>query len=270
MHKGNGREGWKMIKGCEWEDGLQHGIVAIDFDGKKSVEYVTSLEPIKGPLDAVMLLRKKFLAGLDVECQLLLGLDDNDKPVEGKLLTYGSKYGCIVFDRTPMAQYMVSSKCKKFIFIHNHLSGNVTPSQDDLRCVGMLSELGYLINKQIEDSIIVSVERNRYYSMREEKVFERIDNDTFLHLKQMEEDYFHNRKSPWEGEKKEYKELDSDMAVTLTLEEAKLLEEIMKKIERKKNIKKNNEMEGMQKSTENSRAGHENIIDYQFVKKNTR
>lgn len=222
----------RLLQNFKWDENLQYGIVMIDMDGKGSVEHFLQLNPIKTPLDAVMLMRDKFLRKLDIECQLLLGLDENDKPVEGKLITYGSKYGCVVFDRTPMTQYMVASKCKKFIFIHNHLSGNITPSQDDMQCVRLLCELGYLINKQIEDSIIVSVEKNRYYSMRNQKVFEHIDNETFLYLKQIQENAGEGREKLWNSQCE--CEMDSEHTIEMTLEEAKVLDEIMRKMEAKR------------------------------------
>ncbi len=221
-----------LLQDFKWDENLQYGIVVIDMNGEGSAEHFLQLNPIKTPLDAIMLMRDKFLRKLDIECQMLLGLDENNKPVEGKLITYGSKYGCVVFDRTPMTQYMVASKCKKFIFIHNHLSGNVTPSQDDMQCVRLLCELGYLINKQIEDSIIVSVERNRYYSMRNEKVFEHIDNETFLYLKQLQENSCKGREKLWNSQCD--CEMNSEYTIDITPEEARVLEVIMKKIEAKK------------------------------------
>lgn len=257
-----------MLQNFKWEENLQYGIVMIDMNGKGSVEHFLQLNPIKTPLDAIMLMRDKILRKLDVECQMLLGLDENDKPVEGKLITYGSKYGCVVFDRTPMAQYMVTSKCKKFIFIHNHLSGNVTPSQDDMQCVKLLCELGYLINKQIEDSIIVSVERNRYYSMRNHKVFEHIDNETFLYLKQIQENAYNGREKLWDSQCE--CEMDSEYMIDMTPEEAIALESIMQKMEKRKSEEKSrdkgnivsDELEEMTSEVQKDETLNEKMVDF--------
>lgn len=259
----------RVLQNYKWDENLQYGVVMIDLDGTGSVEHFLQLTPIKTPLDAVMLMREKFLRKLDIECQLLLGLDENNKPVEGKLLTYGSKYGCIVFDRTPMAQYMVTSKCKKFIFIHNHLSGNVTPSQDDMQCVKLLCELGYLINKQIEDSIIVSVEKNRYYSMRNQNVFEQIDHETFLYLKQLQENAYKGREKLWDSPCE--CEMNSELMIDMTPEEAKALESIMQKMEKKKltemETEKDREVEVLKTEEEEkgqiSQNVNENMVDFQ-------
>lgn len=53
-----------------------------------------------------------------------------------------------------------------FVLVHNHPSGDVTPSKEDITVVKTITDLSKLMEITFDDNIIVG--RNRYYSFREE------------------------------------------------------------------------------------------------------
>lgn len=59
----------------------------------------------------------------------------------------------------------VLSDAPRFIFVHNHPSGNVTPSKDDVITTQRLANAAKMLDIQMSDSIIIG--RNEYYSFRE-------------------------------------------------------------------------------------------------------
>jgi DNA repair protein RadC len=53
------------------------------------------------------------------------------------------------------------------ILLHNHPSGDPTPSRDDIYLTGRIRECGELLGIELSDHIIIG--DNRYYSFRENK-----------------------------------------------------------------------------------------------------
>jgi DNA repair protein RadC len=56
---------------------------------------------------------------------------------------------------------------KNIILAHNHPSGNLTPSQDDINLFEMLMKAGEIINIDVLDSIIFN--KKEFYSIKEVK-----------------------------------------------------------------------------------------------------
>ena len=61
------------------------------------------------------------------------------------------------------------------IFAHNHPSGNVYPSNEDLDCANTLNMAGQILGIKILDHLIITEER-KYYSFREnDKIIEKFE-----------------------------------------------------------------------------------------------
>ncbi|MBZ4030964.1 JAB domain-containing protein [Ligilactobacillus salivarius] len=64
-------------------------------------------------------------------------------------------------------QRLLLSNCRSFIIAHNHLSGEVTPSEQNINFTERIKKCGKILGIELIDSIIVGDEY--YYSMAEEK-----------------------------------------------------------------------------------------------------
>ena len=64
-------------------------------------------------------------------------------------------------------QRLLLSNCRSFIIAHNHPSGEVTPSEQDINFTERIKKCGTILGTESIDSIIVGDEY--YYSMAEEK-----------------------------------------------------------------------------------------------------
>ena len=62
------------------------------------------------------------------------------------------------------------------ILAHNHPSGNLIPSPEDIDVTKQLVQVGLLHGIPVQDHIIIT--SRSYFSMRAEKMWEEIENDT--------------------------------------------------------------------------------------------
>lgn len=93
-----------------------------------------------------------------------LYLDNNNKIINEKLLFIGTLNQSIVHPREIFKEaYLLSASA--IICIHNHPSGNVKPSDNDLNITYKLQEIGKLLGIKIIDHIIIG--KDKYYSFFE-------------------------------------------------------------------------------------------------------
>ena len=95
-----------------------------------------------------------------------LYLDNKNILIERKLLFMGTINRSIVHPREIFKEAYLSS-ASKIVCMHNHPSGDTTPSMEDIRLTKALIEIGKLQGITIVDHIIVS--DNNYYSFLSEK-----------------------------------------------------------------------------------------------------
>ena len=91
-------------------------------------------------------------------------LDNNKKIIKDKLLYIGTINYSIVHPREVFKEaYMLSASA--IICVHNHPSGNVLPSKQDLELTKNLISIGNLLGIKVIDHIIIG--NNNYYSFLE-------------------------------------------------------------------------------------------------------
>ena len=76
----------------------------------------------------------------------------------------GTNYAC-VFDRRGIAQKVLMLNAGAFIIVHNHPSGDSTPSEADIDAAIKIDEVGQLIYIPMKDFMVISSET--YYSVKE-------------------------------------------------------------------------------------------------------
>lgn len=91
-------------------------------------------------------------------------LDSQKKVLENKLLFLGTINYSMVHPREIFME-AYKNHAISIICVHNHPSGNVTPSKMDIELTKRLVEIGNLMGIKIDDHIIIG--RNKYYSFFE-------------------------------------------------------------------------------------------------------
>ena len=74
-----------------------------------------------------------------------------------------------VTDVRVILQYAIKANASVIIICHNHPSGNVQPSESDMKITRKIKESGNVMDVQLLDHLII-VPEGRYYSMADEGV----------------------------------------------------------------------------------------------------
>ena len=105
-----------------------------------------------------------LFAGKKQECFYALYFNQKQELLERKLLFMGTVNRSVVHPREVFKEaYLLSAS--SVICIHNHPSGDVTPSMEDIRVTKALIEIGEMNGIPVLDHLVVSDEA--YYSFRE-------------------------------------------------------------------------------------------------------
>lgn len=107
---------------------------------------------------------KSLLSGKKQEYFYCVYLDQRKKMIEKKLIFKGTLNKSIVHPREIFKEAYITS-CAYIICIHNHPSGSVIPSNEDISVTKNLSQIGKLQGIPIIDHIIIT--DNNYYSFYE-------------------------------------------------------------------------------------------------------
>ena len=107
---------------------------------------------------------KYMFIGLKQEKVIWLYLDNAKKLIEYKELFVGTVNGCLIHPRE-VFKYAVILSASSIILIHNHPSGNLNPSKEDIRVTKEIKDIATKINIPLLDHIIIS--DNGYQSIIE-------------------------------------------------------------------------------------------------------
>lgn len=97
-------------------------------------------------------------------------LDNSKKIIKDKLLFIGTINHSVVHPREIFKEaYIVSASA--LICVHNHPSGNILPSKEDINITNNLNQIGVLLGIKLVDHIIIG--KDKYYSFLENNDIER-------------------------------------------------------------------------------------------------
>lgn len=105
---------------------------------------------------------------LTTEQVLLVMMDSKNRFIKDLVLSTGSVNSSIV----PIRELFVTAlkyDCVNVILVHNHPSGDPTPSSEDVKVTKRIKEAGILIGISLMDHIIIG--DNRYISLKEQGLF---------------------------------------------------------------------------------------------------
>lgn len=125
-------------------------------------------EPIKGKKilnsDMVFDYYKHTFTDEEQECFYALYLNQQKKVICEKLLFKGTINYSVVHPREVFKEAYLTG-ATSFICIHNHPSGNVTPSKQDILLTKQLQEIGTIMGIVLDDHLIIGYQN--YYSFFE-------------------------------------------------------------------------------------------------------
>ncbi|NLJ79965.1 MAG: DNA repair protein RadC [Firmicutes bacterium] len=116
------------------------------------------------PQDAAqMVLRELSLE--EKEHFMIIMLNTKHRVIAKKIISIGNLHSSLVHPRE-MFKEAIKRSSASVILVHNHPSGDLTPSKDDLLVTERLRKAGELLGIEVLDHIIVG--DNRYLSFREQ------------------------------------------------------------------------------------------------------
>jgi len=108
---------------------------------------------VKSPEDAIKSVKNQ-LKGKKKEHFLVLSLDTRNHLINIQTISIGSLDSSIVHPREVFKE-AISSTAASVIFVHNHPSGDPTPSEDDIKLTKRLVEAGEILGIEVLDHIII-------------------------------------------------------------------------------------------------------------------
>lgn len=104
---------------------------------------------------------------LEQEHFLIVFLNHRNEIITSRNMYVGLSNSCNVSVREVYTQAL-RLNASKMLLVHNHPSGNIEPSREDIQVTNQFVEAGKLCGIQVIDHIIVS--HNRYFSFKEKQM----------------------------------------------------------------------------------------------------
>lgn len=133
---------------------------------------IYSDKEIKTSEDAVRIIGKELLSELDREALCIVNLKSNGVPINFNIASIGSINKSLVSVRELMKSAVLSNAANTII-LHNHPSGDVTPSRNDIAVTKKLLKAFKMMDIELLDHVIVAGgDSENIFSMRENEVID--------------------------------------------------------------------------------------------------
>ncbi|MBI2176020.1 DNA repair protein RadC [Candidatus Woesearchaeota archaeon] len=119
---------------------------------------------IKGAKDVYNYASAK-LGGTDKEQFMVLLLNSKNRIIKDEIVSVGILNASLIHPRE-VFKSAIKESANAIIIVHNHPSGDPTPSEEDKVITSVFKEAGRLLNIQVLDHVIVG--RNSHYSFAKE------------------------------------------------------------------------------------------------------
>lgn len=150
-------------------------------------------KPITSPEGAVELL-SEVLCDLDREVIAIVNLRTDGCPINMNVMSMGTLNYTVATPREALKTSILSN-ASNIILFHNHPSGNLKPSKEDIQMTDQMIKAYELMGIGVLDHIIIAPDRS-FFSMREQSVFEA---ETDRYSSRVEELVFSVRKQASEA-----------------------------------------------------------------------
>jgi len=108
--------------------------------------------------------RWKKLGKLKQEMFVVIALDTQNSIIKSKVVSLGTLNASLIHPRE-VFNFAIKNTAASIIIAHNHPSGSVDPSEEDLAVTTRLRDAGHLLGIQLLDHVIIT--RDSYKSLRE-------------------------------------------------------------------------------------------------------
>lgn len=125
-----------------------------------------SKEPMDSP-EAAIRVMQEFLNEMDRELFCIINLQSDLKPINMNIVSVGALNQSLIHPREVFKSAILSNAAG-ILMIHNHPSGNLTPSKEDIYITDRLRQAGELLGIQLFDHIITGREKE-YFSFQERR-----------------------------------------------------------------------------------------------------
>ena len=126
---------------------------------------VLSRDKVSDPESAIKAVGDIF-RDLDREVVGVINLKSDGTPINLHVASIGSINASIVEPRE-MLKASILSNAAKLVMVHNHPSGDVTPSKEDIRVTDRMARVCDLVGIELLDHVIVGADNRSYFSFRE-------------------------------------------------------------------------------------------------------
>jgi len=121
---------------------------------------------IKSPRDIFSLLKEK-INNFNKEHFIVTSLDSRNKVIGIDVISIGTLNSSLIHPRETF-EIAIKNHAAGIIICHNHPSGELKPSEDDLIVTNNLIKSGKLLGIEIADHLIIS--KKNYFSFKEKKI----------------------------------------------------------------------------------------------------
>lgn len=126
---------------------------------------ILSEAEINSPEDAVRLVGEQ-LCGMDREVVCVINLKADNTPINCHFASVGALNYSMAHPRE-LLKAGILSNAAGMILAHNHTSGKLLPSEDDVRLTEKMQQVCGLVGIPLVDHVIVGGDNSRYFSFRE-------------------------------------------------------------------------------------------------------
>ena len=137
-------------------------LASIEF-AKRIFEYNPNYLTLDNPNTIHSLMRYE-LEGKSHEEFFVLYLDNNLRLIKKEMISKGGGF-IVTFEVKDIFKTAIKLNCSNIVMVHNHPSGNLEPSESDIKATIKVMEAGNKLDITLIDHIIIS--GNRYYSIME-------------------------------------------------------------------------------------------------------
>lgn len=127
-----------------------------------------SSHKIASPWDAVKVVGD-FLCEMDREVMCIINLRTDGTPINCSIASIGAVDQAIAEPRE-LFKASILSNASQMIMAHNHPSGTLMPSREDIMITDRMLKLTGLMGITLNDHVIVGGDNRQYFSFREKKL----------------------------------------------------------------------------------------------------
>ncbi len=136
---------------------------------------LTTQEPVSTPMEAVDLITREF-GDLDREVFMVLNLTCHLQVINLNICSMGTLNYTVVHPRE-VFKASILSNASAVLLIHNHPSGILEPSKEDIDLTERIVSAGKILGIDVLDHLIIGTKEKAYTSLRELGVMEFPERD---------------------------------------------------------------------------------------------